>query len=294
MTRISFTLSSLSVAFVAALPALEVEQQQGGFVLGAERRNPYALVSAAVHNKQVEDGWVRVDEAVLRNRGSFRWYGLGVTLDTGFALGQDRATTYWDDNLVIQARKVQPGECTYLAGKLDWVFQIDGVYPDGGPFLQIIPHLQLVTYPNQPSNPLKDHQRWVGFDLWFSTPLEGIEVGTSHDWNLGEPAYRGSFGFREFYQRAPFDLSFWQVANWGSASYHNYYTGTDDRGITTVQAGAKATLPLAWMDWWAYARAEATFWIDREDRDSIKLQGRDVGSLDFSVGIEWRPDLGHR
>ena len=51
-------------------------------------------------------------------------------------------------------------------------------------------------------------------------------------------------------------LSFWQVANWGSAGYHNYFFKSDSAGLTYAEVGSKATVPLPWVST-SYCRPEA-------------------------------------
>lgn len=293
MIRLASLTAVMAVVASTSLSAMEIQPQSGGMVIGNDKAKDYSFTwHGGLANKQIDQGASRSEDAVFQTGGTARYWGVGVTLEGAFAVGQDRGAAFVNntDPTTYQSREVKPGELIQLNAKLDYVFQIDGVYGEGQPFLQLIPHLEKVTYPNQPANTLKDNQLWLGADAWFSLPLEGIEVGGSSDWNIQDPAYRGAFGFRELLQYAPYDLVLWQVANFGSDYYRSYFVDTDRAGFTTSQIGAKVTTPLAWRSWWGYVGADWTYWLTNNDRDYRKSIGMDAGDLSFTVGVEWRAE----
>ncbi len=296
MIRLASLTAFMAVLASSSLSAMEVLPQSGGLVVGNDNAKSSSFSwHGGLANKQMDQGWARSQDAVFQTGGTARYWGVGLTLDGAFAAGQDRGGTYLqnDDPTTYDSRPIKPGELIQVNAKLDFLFQIDGVYGEGIPFLQLIPHLEKVTYPNQPANVLKDDQLWAGSDLWLSAPfeaLEGFEVGGSADWNLSDPAFRGAAGFRELLQYAPYDLVLWQVANFGSRSYRNYFTDTQSTGFTTTQVGGKVTTPLAWREWWGYVGADWTYWVKTQDRDFRKLYGQDAGELAFTVGVEWRAE----
>lgn len=301
--NITSRISALTVVAAAAtcVQAMDTDLQRGGLVLGGERETKTWSFSMQgdLANKGMDQGWVLLEDATARLKATGRFFGFGLTAYGQFAAGQDKGAVQWDKspaNTTIDAtgptyvgNDIKPGEVVSLTFKADYLIEIEGVYPDNGPFLQIIPHVEFTTYPYQSANDLKDKQRWAGADLWWATPLSGVELGLNSDWNFGLPGYRGAAGLREFYQTAPFDLSFWQVVNWGNSAYHNYFFKTDSAGLTYSEVGAKATVPLPWIDWWIYGGANWTYWLRKKDREAIGDLLRDVGELQFSVGIEYLP-----
>lgn len=320
------TTLSVAAATLASVQAMDTALQSGGLVVGGDGKSPVwsVVVGADLANKAMDQGWVMSDDATLRLKATGRVYGFGLTAYGQVAVGEDRNASYradgnprvepqnwWQANAAAireaqqrwiaqfsgvpyidatyVARKIKPGELINLNVKVDYLFQINGVYPDGGPFLQFIPHFEWNTYPYQPGNDLKDDQRWLGADVWWATPVAGVEVGVNSDWNIAMSGYRGAAALREFYQAAPFDLAFWQQVNWGSRSYHNYWAGSDHSGLTYGDLGARATVPLPWVDWWVYGQADWTYWLSSQDRDRMSLLNRDAGDLQFALGIEYRP-----
>lgn len=304
--RLSAVAALLAVATGAS--ALDTELQHGGFVIGDDgsSKPSWLLLSGGLASKGIDQGWILHDDAVANLGGTYRYMGIGVTVNSMFAVGQDKTSSYpvtnpsSPTNNSYYGRQNKPGEFLQFETKLDWLFQINGVYGDNGPFMQIIPHIDYVTYPNQSSNPYarsgnadaentnKTQQTWVGLDLWWATPIPGIELGTSQDWNLAQPGYRGSLGARQFYQAAPIDFQFWQIANYGNAEYKAYFVDSNKRGLSYSQVGGKAIVPMPWSDWWGYAKADWTYWLDGDARDNLGAMGRDVGDLVLSLGMEYR------
>ncbi len=287
------TALSLAALATASLPAMDIEQAQGGLVIGNDNAKSQSFSwYTALANKQIDQGWARSNDAVLQTGGTARMWGLGLSLDGAFAVGQEKAGAYASaqDPTKYTARSISPGELIEVDAKLDFVFQIDGVYGEGQPFLQLIPHVEKIVYPNQPSNDLNDSQTYLGTDLWWSSPIEGVDIGGAVDWNIQDAGFRGAFGGRELFQFAPYDLSFWQVLNFGDASYRSGFVDTDKRGWTTSQIGAKVMIPSAWREWWTYAKADWTYWLKSDDRDFRSTVGQDAGDLAFAIGIEWRSE----
>jgi hypothetical protein len=287
------TALTLALAAGASLHALDVEQAQGGLVLGNDTAKEYSFSwHGGLANKQMDQGWARSEDAVFQTGGTLRYWGLGLTLEGAFAVGQDRGAAQLETNdpTTYASREIKPGEMIQLNAKLDYVFQIDGVYGPGQPFLQLIPHVEKITYPNQRANDLKDKQLWTGLDVWLSTPIEGIEIGANSEWNLADSGYRGAFGGREFFQFAPYDIELWQIVNFGDSHYRSNFVDTDLRGWTTSQIGGKVLTPMAWREWWTYVKADWSYWLQSEDRDYRKSQNLDAGDFAFSVGVEWRAE----
>jgi hypothetical protein len=289
------TLSALTVVS-ASLAALDVEQAQGGLVLNNDQaKDRYYGFSVGLANKQIDQGFARSEDAVLQTGGTVRFWGFGLSAKGAFAVGQDRGAIQLrnDDPTTYASRPIKPGEMVQLNIKADFVFQIDGVYEANTPFLQLIPHLEKVTYPNQSGNVLKDDQNWLGLDMWLATPLEGLEFGGGTDWNISDAAFRGAGGFREFFQLSSgLDLALWQIANFGDRSYREYFTGVEKRGWTVSQIGGKLTTPMPFREWWWYTKADWTYWLKSEDREYLKNNlGRDAGDLSFAVGVEWIAEI---
>lgn len=287
-------LTALSVALMAgtSLYALDVEQAQGGLVFGNDNAKSTSFSwRGGLASKQIDQGYERSADAVFQTGGTARFWGLGLSANGAFAVGQEY-TTYPTDNdpVTFGTREVKPGELIQLNLKADYLVQFDGVYGEGQPFIQLIPHIEKVTYPNQPANDFKDEQVYFGADVWWSTPLEGLDIGGSVDWNLQDQQYRGAFGAREFLQFAPYDLALWQLGNYGDSHYRRNFVDTENRGWTYLDVGAKVTTPMAWREWWTYASVDWTYWLNKDDRDYRETLGQDVGDLVFAVGIEWRAE----
>jgi hypothetical protein len=253
------------------------------FVLGGE------LVS-----RQIDQGVVRYDNTAahvsaagrfgILNDGNDDHSGLGAQVDGYFAVGEDRRSP---------TKTVEPGEMTEFNGKVTYLYDIHDAATHL-PFIQLIPHFEYVTYPNvsPAQNFLKDHESWLGGEMWYATPLDGIELGADLDWDLNHHAhmFKGAAGAREFYQDVPFDVRGWQLLNFGNRGYTNLlYSGTT-KGITTIDIGGRITLPLPWEETWSYAQCQAIYWPDSKARKVLRAQGQDAGEFIIAVGMEWRPD----
>jgi len=296
-----FSLGFLAVAGTAG--AMELDQAKGGLVVGADRE-PYDLFGRIeLRNQSIDHGWVRSNEPVSTGTLAARYYGVGLRVEGDMAIGQDSNGTHLvskqpiDMNNIVasNAKRYQPsdtapGEVSRLAARLDFLFQINGVYDDG-PFLQLIPYLRTETRPSESAGPLKDDQNWAGLDVWWALPIPGIEMGLGNEFNLASEsyAYRGAFGFRELYQVAPLDLEFWQMANWGDDNLANLYTGSGSQGITTSQLGGKVLMPTPWIEWWMFTSADWTYWWGKQNQDILRATNGSLGEITFAVGVEWIP-----
>jgi hypothetical protein len=288
----SFRLTSLTLALIAgvagsasaAVSNVDPEQQRGPDDL---------VLKVGLLSKLVDQGVVRNDDATAQLHftgriGTFDTpgtrQGVGIHLDGFFAVGEDT-------NIIPSTA---PGECIQVNAKVDYLYEV--LDSQDIPMFEFIPHYEFITYPNvnETQNYLKFRQNWVGIDGWYMLPWEGIEVGGGADWNINDEArmFRGAVGAREFYQDAPFDLSAWQLVNFGNRVFKRYYAAgsTDKSGFTTVDVGGKITLPLPWEEVWTYLQAEAIYWVDGQDRKALRAAGVDSGDFIISVGVEYRPE----
>ena len=307
--RSSLRSSLLSVGVLAVAGtagAMELDQAKGGLVVGADRE-PFDLFGRIeLRNKSIDHGWVRSKEPVATGVLAGRFYGIGLRVEGDVAVGQDKQGTYLKNNgpvdmtstATIQASHAKrygssdtkPGEVSRLSARLDFLFQINGVYDDG-PFLQFLPYVRTETRPAESSGPLKEEQQWAGMDLWWALPIPGIELGLGNEFNLSSDyyAYRGAAGFREMYQIAPLDLQFWQMANWGDSNLSSFYTGNGQRGINYTQLGGKVLMPTPWVEWWMFSSVDWTYWLGSENRDILNANDIAKGDVTFSIGVEWIP-----
>ncbi len=236
--------------------------------------------SNALENKQYDRGVIRVDDVVDHAAFSARYYGLGVKLDGWMALGQDTSAT----------DTISPGEITQFKARADYLLQID--YQKGMPLAQILPHFEVVTYPDQSTSLVKNHQRWIGADGWINPPFvgfQGIWFGGNLEWNASDQwlAFTGSFGARELIQYAPYDFQLFQLINFGNAAYNRQFGGLDDSAASTIEIGGKVTYPLIAQEWWSFVKVYGYYWLDSRQRDLNKKSGVDSGGIVMSVGVEW-------
>lgn len=289
----SVTLLALAVQADAAVAAIDPEQQRG---------NEDLVLRAELLSKVLDQGIVRHDDSAAHIGALGRTLfgqevpglrmGLGLQLDAYVALGEDQA----------RVPKNNPGEVVQFNAKASYLLEV--LNGDDIPLFQLIPHYEFITYPNVAirHNYLKWRQHWVGTDFWWMTPLEGFEVGGGADFNVRQEArmFRAAVGMREFYQDAPFDLTAWQLVNFGNREYKRYYAGSgqpapapalvDRGGFTTFDIGAKVTMPLPWNEMWTYTQADWVYWLESKDRRNLSTFGQDVGHFVIAIGYEWRPD----
>lgn len=298
MIRHSPRLIPLLLALCAAGSAAALEHQQAiNPMLGgggtADPGTPYYVgIETAVESKVLDDNRVVQDDAAIGLKGTFRAYGFGLTLDTDWALGQ--APDY-----SRPGKTTNPGELVRTALTLDWALEIRDPRQPKVPLLQLIPHFTMVTYPNQVDvyttdydNLLKDKQRWLGLDLWWALPIEGVELGAGIEQNLSTTwrACRGDFGAREFYQTSAIDFSFWQTVGFGDSEYRLAVAGKDKSGFNAVRVGGRATMPFFIKGLDSFFELDISYWLDQKIRDNMRDAGIDGGNVVLSAGLVWTPE----
>jgi hypothetical protein len=248
--------------------ALETELQLG------ETDNIVAGVELL--NKHYTNEAVRHDDVTAHGYANVRWYDIGLTLDGYLAV----------DGAISPTTDVDTGETSEVTARLDYLFEITDI-------AQIIPFFEATAYPNDTG---RGRFHWLGTDGWYMFPwAEGLEFGASAAYNLNDEVetglhehhWIGSVGSRYFWQDAPIDMMAWGLLNLGSRSYHEITSGTDNQGFTTANIGGKITLPLPYDAWWTFLRLEGNWWLDSEDRDSIRSFGGDPSEIIIGIGAEF-------
>lgn len=238
-------------------------------------------------NKQIDQGATRLDAITAHAEVSARFYGFGVTLDGWMAIDDD------------EFRDIGVGEITELRARVDYLIEIPDV-------IQILPHYETSYYPATGNSatgdglqrqrildvldPFRterwgDEPHWLGVDAWLMLPWEGFEVGGSFDFDVAKNAgWRGAVGARQFVQIGNLDLAFHEVLNFGNTRYHDFLIGSNARGLTTIEAGMVATLPLPWEYLYVTANLGGHWWLQSKDRNVLADSVEIVGGL----GIEFR------
>ncbi len=233
-------------------------------------------VGVELLNKHWSNGVIRHDDVTANGFAKLRWYDIGLKLDGFMALaGNDQVDP-----------EVSALETTELTARIDYLLEIEDLF-------QFLPFVEFTTYPDVT---LKAPFHWIGAEVWWLTPLQGVEIGTSAQYNLMDEReddlddnhWVFDVGSRQFYQDAPLDLQFWQVLEMANRSYHQATIGTDRQGATTLNLGAKATLPLPYEEMWAFLKLEGYWYLDGDDRDALQAQGRDDTEVIIGIGIEYR------
>ena len=261
-----------------AAAAVETELQKGPdyFVLGAE-----------ILNQHYDQGVVRNENATAHATATVRLWDIGLHGDGYFALDSDNS----------QTPVVHSAETTEIRLGIDYLIEMPG-------YFQVLPHFNWIEYANVPNRPYKDDLRWLGIDAWYQTPVSGLEVGASLDYNafyngdrdnyhgqgtLASHAFTGSIGARQFWQHAPVDLTFWEVLNFGNGAYKEFLGRKDNAGATTIDFGIKYVTPFYLDELWVVTRLELHIWAQKNDRDAISAAGRDPTEVILGVGFEWIP-----
>lgn len=285
----------LVLCAVGTAAALDHQQAFNPYVIGGPTVGaplPYVGIESAIESKVLDDNRVIQDDAALGLKGVFRAYGFGLTVDTDWALGQ--APDY-----SRPGKNTNPGELMRAAVTLDWALELRDPRKPAIPLLQVIPHFSMVTYPNQVDiytssydNFLKDKQRWLGVDLWWMLPVEGVELGAGIEQNLSTSwrACRGEIGAREFYQTSAIDFSFWQKIGFGDSEYREAVAGRDKSGFNAVQVGSRATMPFFLKGLDSFAEIDISYWLDQKVRDNLRDAGIDGGNVVLSAGLVWTPE----
>jgi hypothetical protein len=291
-------MASCSLLALASHAAAEVSN-----IDPLQQRGPDdADISTDADSQLVDQGRVRDNDSVLHvgalGRTGFGLttpgsrQGLGGQLDGFFALGEDQAVY----------PHIAPAEMVEVDAKVNYLYEALG--PDDRPDWEIIPQYEYVTYPHDKakSNPLKFAEDWLGSDLWWCSPVDGLEFGGGayYDPRKDYHMVKGAFGAREFYQDAPFDLAGWQLINFGNVNYKRYFAGSNQAppanpgvslgGLAFFDLGGRVTYPLAWEDVWTYAQADWTYWMQKSDRQYLNSVGQNVGQFIIAFGAEWRPE----
>jgi len=206
----------------------------------------------------------------------YRVYDVGVHIDGYLALdgnpGDDEITDF---------------ETTELTARFDYLFEVENI-------LQVLPYLEFTVYPYVTG---KSKYNWLGIEGWYLTPVEGLELGLSVQYNLKDNTVDDSvsdhyvktdIGARYFKQQAPLDLSGWSILTLGSRAYHEQLSGAYHQGATTFNLGGQATLPLPWESTWTFLKVDSYWYIDNDIREAFATAGRDRTELIFALGIEYR------
>lgn len=290
-----FGVACLASLSVVAMPAMETEQAiPDDFQVGVD-----------LQSKQYDQGIVRNNDATLHERVAGRWYDVGLSLDLWQSLGEDKSLPYRSTRGNMPQRAA-PLETIDVNLRLDYLIEMKN-------YFQILPFVQWINYPDLKDVPLKDDQYYLGLDAWWMTPVQGVELGGSMSYDpfynvhtnthgasgwSNDHLLRGSFGAREFVQADSFDLSFWQMFNFGNENYNRFVGGGNnmvhpndgwDTGFNVFDLGAQAIMPLLWKDWWLTTKLEGHFWIESDERDRVEAQGKDTKEWVISVGVRWWP-----
>lgn len=297
MTSLSRLVPVLAaMAAISAAAALDHEFAYAPYKQNVPADTPhpeyFVGVDGMLKSKVLDDYRVIHDDAAIGLNSQVRAYGLGLGLDTDWALGQSPDISRPGD-------KVNPGELLRVGLTIDWAIEISDPRDPKIPLLQIIPHFSYVTYPNQrdidvPGNRnwLKDRQRWLGADVWWALPVEGVELGAGLEQNISTAfrATRIGLGGRQFIQYSAVDLAFWQLLNFSDAEWREAVGGVHRSGMNTMVAGARVTMPVFVKDVFAFVESEASYWPSKAIRNNLRDSGQDGGNVVLSVGLNWMPE----
>lgn len=207
-----------------------------------------------------------------------RWYDVGLHLDGYIAL---------DGNPGSDPAIITDFETTEVTIRLDYLFEVENI-------VQILPFVEVTNYPFFSG---KTKYNWVGAEAWYLTPLEGLELGGSGQFNVAdntvednvrEHYWLHTLGARYFYQEAPLDVQAWSLLTLANRAYHEQLSGANTQGITTFNLGGQLTLPLPWESTWTFLKVDSYWYGDSDDRHEMAKAGRDKTELVFSLGIEYR------
>ncbi|MEK7415616.1 MAG: hypothetical protein AAB263_20110 [Planctomycetota bacterium] len=285
------------LALCAVGSAVELDPQQAFCPLAVNGKplpEAFVGIDAALKSKALDDNRVIQNDAALGLRGTGRYMGAGLTIDTDWAVGQDR-------DISRPGSFTSAGEWLRLSATLDWAIEIRDPRKLGVPLLQIIPHFNVTTYPNQRDNNtgaagenhhLKDSQRWLGVDVWWCTPIEGMEIGAGIEQNASGQwrATRGAFGAREFIQYAAIDLAMWQKLTFSDAEYRELVSGLTRGGVNALELGARASMATYKKELYAFAELNLSYWTSKTARSNMRAGGQDGSNVVMSFGLTYFPD----
>lgn len=209
--------------------------------------------------------------------GDYRFYDVGVHVDGYMAL---------DGNPGSGPLNITDFETTEITGRLDYLFEVENI-------VQVLPFIELTAYPFFDG---KSKYNWIGIEGWYMTPLEGLELGGSMQYNLADNTISGvnehyvltDLGARYFHQEAPLDVSAWSVLEIANRAYNRQLSGANYQGATTFNLGGQATLPLPWESTWTYLKVDSYWYVDSVERKELAKAGRDKTELVFALGFEYR------
>ncbi len=268
----------LGLACLASLSAPTLAAMETDLTTATTASEPQFMGGFELLNKLYDEHTVIHGDVTGEATLSARIWDIGVRLTGDMAIDGDHTTP----------DSIHTFETTRITGRLDYLLEIQD-------YVQILPFVETKTYPHisgdAPFN-------WGGVDVWYLTPIEGVELGGSAAYNLYDNSdytgstnyWVGSVGARELYQDAPIDLLLWQTVDLANRSYHERITGVDKQGITTINLGGKLTLPLPWEEAWATLDLEGHWWVLSDDKDALQLAGKDPGEIVFGIGFEYRPE----
>lgn len=226
---------------------------------------------AALESQQVEDGAVRHDGLVVHPTLALRLFDVGVKFEGWTAL---EAENLPDETMT--------GEVTELRWRIDYLIDV-------ADWLQVLPFYQVSTYPEHNPRYLTE-PHWLGVDTWFLLPWQGWEIGGSIKGDLSkEHRWTAALGAREFFQDKTngLDLALWQIVNYGDSDQHQFLTGIDDEGFTTLQVGGRLTVPTPLEMTWVFIQIETWWWLDSQEREQLDQSWEWVVSLgarfDFDI-----------
>lgn len=255
--------------------ALETELQVGP----DEFRGGLALA-----NQHWSDGSSSVINAASTGIASLdaRWYDVGVHIDGYIAL---------DGNPGPANTTITDFETTEVTARFDYLFEVVNI-------IQVLPFVEATVYPYSLG---RTKYNWIGAEAWYLTPVQGLEVGASLQYNLAdntidddlgvaEHYWLHEIGVRYFHQEAPLDISAWSVLGLANRAYHKQLSGANTQGATTFDIGGQLTLPLPWESTWTYLSADSIWYVDSDDRHELAKAGRDKAELIFAIGFEYRAE----
>jgi len=187
-----------------AAPAVETELTLGPneMVLGAE-----------LASQHITRGREYADEPSAHFHGRGRFSYVGLSVDAWMPITED------------EANDVDGGEITELTFRADGLIELPRTrFPFG---LQLLPHYETTFFPNVGTTEAEE-PHWLGVDGWLMLPWEGMEVGGSVEYDLGEEwGWNGSVAARQMIQYAPLDVLLYQELNFGDEDYHRFLTGSE-------------------------------------------------------------------
>jgi hypothetical protein len=286
-------LAALATPVAAVETALDPSFGFAPLVLNGPTFDGEVRANIGITSKYVDQGVTLCNDVALVGGIGGRILGFGLHGAGAIALGEDTRDAMDTDFPDTIAANV----------KIDWLGQVQ--WAEDIPLLTVNPYFEWITYPVQSSevgtweNDLKDRQRWLGADLWFAPPIsgwEGIEFGGGLAYNtaVGVPMLRGGAGARQLFAFDGFQLTGYQIANFGNRRYHQELTdpagveSSHTQGLTTVAVGGEVLLPLPVKEWYVTFGASVNAWAaDRSDvEDNL---GQNATEYVLGFGLEWHP-----